>query len=62
MEHLKEDFLKTYVNIPINLRDNTILVLDDGRPISWDVAYFEVKNDTELSQEILASLKELELI
>jgi hypothetical protein len=62
MEHLKEDFLKTYANIPLNLRNNIILVLDDGRPMSWDVAYFEVKNDTELSKEILANLKELDLI
>ena len=62
MEHLKEDFFKTYSNIPINLRNNIILVLDGGGPISWDVAYFAIKNDTESSQAILTNLKELNLI
>jgi hypothetical protein len=62
MEHLKEKFLKIYANIPINLRDEIILVLDDGRPITWDVAYFEIKNSTELSQSMLKNLKELDLI
>ncbi|MFZ3055041.1 MAG: hypothetical protein WA091_03635 [Minisyncoccales bacterium] len=62
MEHLKEDFLKTYSNIPLNLRDDIVLVLEDKRPISWDVAFFEIKNDTELSKQILIELKKLELI
>ena len=62
MEHLKEDFLKTYSNIPISLRDDIVLVLGDKRPITWDVAFFEIKNDTELSKEILSGLKELDLI
>lgn len=62
MEHLKEDFLKTYSNIPLNLRDDIVLVLEDKRPISWDVAFFEIKNDTGLSKQILIELKKLELI
>jgi len=62
MEHLREDFFKTYANIPINLRDDIILVLKDQRPITWDVAYFEVKNKTNLSEEILQSLNALDLI
>lgn len=62
MEHLKEDFLKTYVNIPLSLRDDIVLILDDKRPISWDVAFFEIKNDTTLSNEILIGLKKLDLI
>lgn len=62
MEHLKEDFFKTYSNIPINLRDNIILVLDDSGPISWEVAYFAIKNNTKSSKIILANLKELNLI
>lgn len=62
MEHLKEDFLKTYSNIPLSLRDDIALVLNDGRQITWDVAFFEIKNDGKLSNEILSGLKELGLI
>lgn len=62
MERLREDFFKTYANIPMNLRDDIILVLKDQRPITWDVAYFEIKNKTNLSEEILQSLSALDLI
>lgn len=61
-EHLKEDFLRTYINIPLSLRDDVVLVLEDKRPISWNVAFFEIKNDTEQSEQILIELKKLELI
>ncbi len=62
MQNLRENFLKVYANVPINLRDEIILVLDKGRTISWDVVFFEVKQNTEMSVEILKKLKELDLI
>lgn len=62
MDHLKEAFLKTYFNIPLSLRDDVVLVLNDKRPITWDVAYFEIQNNGKLSSEILNGLKELDLI
>ena len=62
MEFLKESFLKTYANTPINLRDDIILVLEKKGPISWYTAYLEIINNTELSKEILAGLKQLKLI
>jgi len=62
MDNFKEKFLRTYANIPLNLRNDIALVLEDGRPITWDVAFFEVKNDTESSKKILLGLEELGLI
>ena len=62
MELLRESFLKTYANTPINLRDDIILVLGKKGPISWYTAYLEVKNNTELSKQILQGLRELKLI
>ena len=62
MEHLKEKFLKTYSNIPLSLRDDIVLVLKDERRITWDVAFFEIKNNGKLSYEILEGLNELGLI
>jgi hypothetical protein len=59
---LRENFLKTYANVPINLRDDVILVLENTGPISWNVAYIEVKNRTELSEKILIGLHELKII
>jgi len=59
---LKERFLKIYANLPINLRDEIILVLIDRGPITWNVAYLETKKDTKLSEEILKRLEELGII
>ena len=55
----REEFLKTYANIPINLRQEIVLVLKDKEPITWNVAYLEINQDTKLGKEIL---KKLDLI
>lgn len=61
MENLRENFLKVYANIPLNLRDDIILVFDQ-KPITWNVTYFEIKTNSENSTKILTELKELKLI
>jgi len=59
----KERFLKIYANLPINVREEIIyVVLPEKRPITWNVAYLEVKNDTSLSKDILKKLEELKII
>lgn len=55
----REEFLKRYANIPINLREEIVLVLKDKGPITWNVAYLEISHGTELGNEIL---KRLDLI
>jgi len=57
----RERFLRSYANLPLNTRKEIILVLEEG-PITWEVAYFEVKNNTEKGEKILAKLDELKLI
>ena len=60
---LREQFLKTYANIPLNLRDEIILLLgDEKRPITWNVAYLEIRENTKASKEILEKLKKMNLI
>ncbi len=59
---LKERFLKIYANLPINLRDEIILVLPDKGSITWNIAYLEIKQDTKLGEEILKKLEELGII
>lgn len=61
-EGLKEKFLKVYANLPLGIRREIILVLDDNRPITWDVAYIEVEADTVLSKTILEKLENLKII
>ena len=61
----KARFLKVYANIPIKLREEIILVIEDDKikkPISWNVAYVEIENDTKLGEKILSKLIKLELI
>ncbi len=58
---LKENFFKVYNNLPLSLRDEVILVLNN-ESITWKVARIEVENDTQLSKEILNDLKRLEII
>ncbi len=58
---LKERFYKVYGNLPLNTRDEVILVIDD-EPITWRVARLEVDQDTKLSRDILEKLAALEVI
>lgn len=58
----KERFLKTYANLPLGIRHEIILVLDDRGPITWDVAFIEIKTDTPLSIIILEKLEKLQII
>ncbi len=65
MDDLRERFLRVYSNIPLSLRNEIILVIElDGiqKPITWDVAFIEVKAKTELSEKILSELERLQLI
>lgn len=57
----KDRFIKVYSNLPINLRNEIILVLSEG-PITWNVAYMEINNDTELGKRIIEKLIELKII
>lgn len=57
----KEKFLKVYSNLPLNLRREIVLVLDK-EPITWDVAYLEVKGNTKKAEKILNKLSELKII
>ncbi len=58
---LKEKFMQAYANLPLASRREIILILE-GKPITWDVAYLEVKNNTESGEKILAKLKEIKII
>ncbi len=58
----KERFLKIYANLPVNLRSEIIAVLPDVGPITWNVAYLEISNDTELAKKITKKLSHFKII
>ena len=58
----KEKFLKIYANLPLGIRQEIILVLEDKRTMTWDAAFVEADNDTELSKIILEKLERLQII
>ena len=60
-EAAKEIFLKVYSNLPLGVREEIILILE-GKPMTWNAAYLEVDNDTKYSDEILNRLEELKII
>ena len=59
---LKQRFYKVFANLPINLREEVILVIPEKGPITWQVAYLEIDNETVLGGTILEKLSDLQII
>lgn len=58
---LKDRFYRIYNNLPLNLREEVVLVLND-EPITWRVARLEIDRDTMLSKVILEKLAALQIV
>ena len=54
-------FMQIYFNLPIPERSQVVVVIND-KAISWDVAYKEIQNKTELGKKIEKKLTDLEII
>ena len=61
LEELQAAFFRVYANVPLNIRQQIVVVID-GKPISWDVAFIEVNSMTEKSESILHTLRNLAII
>jgi hypothetical protein len=61
MKGNKEKFLKIYANVPLGVRKEIVLTLDD-KPITWDVAFIEINSNTKLSKVILDKLEKFGII
>lgn len=59
--NLKEKFYKVYSNLPLNLRDEIVVVVN-SEPITWKVAKLEIDEDTKLAKIILVKLSSLQII
>ena len=58
----RDSFFRFYANLPIGIRREVILDLPERGPITWEVAYREIKVDSELGKVILQKLIELKFI
>jgi len=58
---IKEQFYKVYSGLPLNIRDEIILVIND-EPLTWKVAKQEIDTDTKIGKEILLKLESLGVI
>lgn len=56
-----DKFFKVYANVPISERSLPIVIIDE-KPISWNLAYDEIGNSTEIGKKILKILNELNII
>ena len=61
-EHKKRKFNKIYANIPLGLRDEIVVVLENNEPLSWNAAKIEIDNNTDKVGEILDKLDRLGLL
>ena len=61
MKNKKAKFIQIYANIPANLRKDIIAVIDK-QPFTWETAYFEIKENTDLGNKILKTLEEIGII
>ncbi len=57
----KAEFFKIYSNLPLGLRNEIIVVIDDI-PLTWNAARIEIENDTDKAELILDKLVQLGII
>ena len=58
----REKFLKIYADLPVAVRQEIIASLTEIGPVTWNSAYIEISQNTDLSKQILQELDEMEII
>lgn len=61
MSDLKTRFYRTYVDLPVSVRSNVAVVVDDVS-LSWNVLKIEVDNNTDMAKKGLKILNELKFL
>ena len=61
ISELKARFLHAYANLPEPEKSQVVIIVNE-KPYSWDAAYPEILNDTELGKRILEKLKLLGIL
>ena len=58
---LKAKFLKVYSNLPLGVRGEIIVIIDN-EPLSWKAAKLEIELDTQKGKTILEQLRKLQIL
>ena len=61
MDGLESRFYKTLANLPLGVRDEIVLVINN-QPMTWNVIKIEVDIESKLSKEALKLMNELKLL
>ena len=61
ISELKAKFLHACANLPEPERSQVVIIVDE-KPYSWDAAYPEILNNTELGKKILKKLNLLGIL
>ena len=57
----KTQFLKIYANLPLGMRDEIVVVVDN-EPLTWNAAKLEIEQNTPKGKEILKILTNLKIL
>lgn len=55
-------FKKIFSNLPDKVRNEDIILVMDKKTYTWNAAFFEINNETELGKKMIKKLKELRII
>ena len=53
MEEERVKFKRIFSNLPEKVRKEDIIVVIDSKPYTWNVAYLEIENNTDIGKKIL---------
>jgi hypothetical protein len=59
---LKARFNKVYADLPVGLRSEVVVVIENVGPLTWNAAYIEIETGTELGTNVLNKLDKLGVI
>ncbi|MCL2869944.1 hypothetical protein FWF48_04055 [Candidatus Saccharibacteria bacterium] len=54
-------FIRIYANLPSKLREQIVVIIDD-KPMTWNAAFIEIDNKTDLGRKILKKLEKMGII
>lgn len=57
----KDKFMKAYANLIEDERDEIVVIVEE-KPYTWNRAFDEIKNDTELGKKMLEKMTEIGIL
>jgi len=61
MTEKRAKFIQVFANVPENLREDIVVVIDK-KPYTWNTAFLAVKDNTILGKKILKTLEEMHIL